>query len=35
MPSIIEPVPDAMLFDTDVPCSLAQLQALFVGRFVA
>jgi hypothetical protein len=28
MPSIIEPVPDALLFDTDEPCSLATLQAL-------
>ena len=33
MPPIIEPVPDALLFDTDVPCTIAQLQALAAVGF--
>ena len=33
MPPIIEPVPDALLFDTDVPCTNAQLQALAAVGF--
>lgn len=33
MPALIEPVPDALLFDTDVPCSLVTLQALYAVGF--
>jgi hypothetical protein len=33
MNPIIEPVPDALLFDTDVRCSLAQLLALAAAGF--
>jgi hypothetical protein len=33
MPPLIEPVPDALLFDTDIPCSLDQLQALAAVGF--
>jgi hypothetical protein len=30
---IVEQVPDSLIFDTDQPCSLAQLQALYAAGF--